>query len=285
MSNHTGRVDAHHHLWSPGRGDYVWMRDDDPVLARRYTPAQLEPELQRCGIEKTVLVQAAPSVGETEYLLGISEGVEWVGAVTGWVDFEQSAQRDQLARFASHPKFRGVRPMIQDIADPLWMLRADLSWAYEAITHHQLAFEALGFTRHLAPFLELFQRYPDMRVIVDHGMKPDIAAHADGEINADWEVGLRAIAEQTSAYCKLSGLVTESAAQWRVDQLRPYVDVILDAFGVERVVWGSDWPVLTLRTDYGAWFEATLTLLCGLSPDERSRILGQNATAFYRLAE
>jgi L-fuconolactonase len=275
----TIRIDAHQHFWAPSRGDYFWMPPDDPVLTHDYRIADLEPLLDRHGIAATVLVQAAPTIGETEYMLGIADSTDRVAGIVGWIDFEKQEQLRQLERFAAHRKFRAVRPMIQDIPDDDWMLRPDLDWAFRALIAHGLAFDALGYPRHLSRFIALFKRYPDLRVIVDHCMKPQID---DGGFDT-WAPGIARIAAETGAFCKLSGLVTEAAEGWSAADLQPYVDHVLECFGPQRVVWGSDWPVCTLRATYDRWIEATDDLLAGIGPDERAAILGGNAVSFYRL--
>jgi L-fuconolactonase len=249
------------------------------VLARNYRLADLEPMLDHHNIAATVLVQAAPTIEETEYMLGIADSTERVAGVVGWIQFEQPDHIRHLERFAAHEKFRSVRPMIQDIPDDDWTLRPDLDWAFRAIIEHDVAFDALGFPRHLDRFVALFDKYPDMRVILDHCMKPQIA---DRAFDA-WAPGIARIASETGAFCKLSGLVTEASENWTVDDLKPYVDHVLESFGPERIVWGSDWPVCTLRATYGQWIDATDQLLTGLGADERAAILGGNAVRFYRL--
>ncbi len=273
------RIDAHQHFWAPARGDYGWMDPADPVLARNYRLADLEPLLDRHGIAATVLVQAAPTIEETEYMLGIADSTRRVAGVVGWIDFENPDHIRHLTRFANHEKFRAVRPMIQDIPDDDWMLKPELDWAFRALSAHDVAFDALGFPRHLGRFIALFKRYPDLRIIVDHCMKPQIADKGFD----DWAPGIKRIAEETGAYCKLSGIVTEAADGWSVEDLKPYADHVLESFGPGRVVWGSDWPVCTLRATYDQWVDATDTLLAGLSADERAGVLGGNAVEFYRL--
>jgi L-fuconolactonase len=169
--------------------------------------------------------------------------------------------------------------MIQDIADDDWMLRPDLDWAFRALIDHDIAFDALGFPRHLDRFLKLFNRHPDMRVIVDHCMKPQIAVGAFDV----WAPGIARLAEETGAWCKLSGLVTEAAENWTVDDLKPYTEHVLECFGPDRVIWGSDWPVCTLRAGYDQWVSATDELLANLSEEERTAVLGGNAVRFYLL--
>ena len=277
------RIDSHQHYWNPARGDHDWMPMDNLVLARPYTPADLSPALKHCEVDGTVLVQAAATVNETEYILGLADATATVAAVVGWVDFEDSAGPATLSRLAHHPKFVGVRPMIQDISDTDWMLREDVDWAYGAIIAEDLTFDALGFPRHLENFLTLLKRHPDMRVVIDHCMKPQIADHS-AESFAFWADGMTRLARETNAFCKLSGLITEAGTNWTVENLRPYADHVLEEFGSRRIMWGSDWPVCRLRGEYEVWRAAAGDLTAALSRDEQSRIFGGTATEFYRLA-
>ncbi|MCK0166785.1 amidohydrolase family protein [Jannaschia sp. S6380] len=272
------KVDAHHHLWHPGRGDYGWMPKDEPILNRAYGPGDLADTLREHGIEKTVIVQAAPSVAETEYMLGLADATPWIAGVVGWIDFEDPSDRATLKRLAGHPKFRGVRPMIQDIVDTDWMLRDDVQWGFEAVADLDLAFDALGFPRHLDNFHTILTRHR-MRAVIDHCMKPDVAAQALDE----WAEGMARLARDTDACVKLSGLVTEAAPDWSPDALQPYVDHLIAHFGPERMMWGSDWPVCRLRAEYGDWMRATEDLTAHLSEVDRDRIFGGTAAVFYRI--
>ncbi len=274
-------VDAHQHFWNPARGDYDWMPRDNAVLNRVYMPADLAPVLAQNGIDATVLVQAAASVAETEYMLGLADATEFVKGVVGWVDFEKAGDLDELRRLKGHPKFKGVRPMIQDIADDDWMLRADVQWGFAALCDLDLTLDALGFPQHLANFLTIFKRYPTMRVVVDHCMKPRIRAHSDANFRF-WADGMSRLAE-AGAFVKFSALITEANADWTVADLRPYVDHVVAAFGPDRVMWGSDWPVCRLRAEYDGWRAAALELTSELSDAANARIYGGSAVAFYRL--
>ena len=276
------QIDAHQHYWHPARGDYDWMPMDDATLARAYGPADLAPQIAAHGIGHTVLVQAAATVQETEYMLGLADATPSVAAVVGWIDFERPEDLAHLKRLAGHPKFVGVRPMIQDIPDDNWMLRDDVQWGFRAVADLGLTFDALGFPRHLAHFLTILKRYPDLRVVVDHCMKPQIRNHSEANFRF-WADGMARIADETGAYCKFSALVTEADADWTVDDLRPYVGHVFDRFGPDRVMWGSDWPVCRLRCEYGDWRAAAAELTAGLTEPERARIYGGTASEFYRL--
>lgn len=277
------RIDAHQHYWNPARGDYHWMPADNPVLARVYGPRDLSESLEATGISRTVLVQAAATVHETEYLLGIADTCDSVAGVVGWIDFERPEDIEHLRRLANHPKFLGVRPMIQDIPDDGWMLRNDVQWAYQALIDCDLTFDALGFPRHLENFHTVLTRYPELRVVIDHCMKPQIRTHSEAGFSA-WADGMTRLAEDTKAYCKLSGLVTESDG-WQIESLRPYVDHVLSVFGPERLMWGSDWPVCRLEAEYEDWFDAARNLTSHVPKGEQDLIFGGTAARFYRLPD
>ena len=276
------KIDAHQHYWNPARGDYGWMPKNDAILARPYGPHDLEPELKSNGICATILVQAAATVCETEYLLGLADSIPGVAGVVGWVDFEVPSDRKTLERLAGHPKFVGVRPMIQDIPDDDWMLRNDVQWGFRSVEELGLTFDALGFPRHLGNFLKILRRYPNLRTVIDHCMKPQIRNHSKSNFDF-WADGMRRLAGETGAYCKFSGLVTEANEIWNVVELEPYSEHIFEVFGSSRVMWGSDWPVCRLRTEYSGWFEAAHCLSAGLTDPERALIFGGTAVEFYGL--
>ena len=270
-------IDAHQHYWNPHRGDYTWMPVDNPILYRTYLPQDLHPVLDHFGIQRTVLVPAAASIHETEYLLGLADITESIAGVVGWVDFEAPGDLLHLERLSQHPKFLGVRPMIQDIKDVDWMLREDVQWAYQALIDLDLTFDALGFPQHQPNFQALLNRYPDMRVVLDHCMKPQIRSNGFDA----WASGIERLAKDTGAYVKLSGLVTEAAADWQIDDLRPYADHVLAQFGADRIMWGSDWPVCQLNAPYERWHDVAKTLTDPLSEAEKARIFGGTAIDFY----
>jgi len=275
-------IDAHQHFWHPARGDYGWMPKDDPIISRPYSPADLSGYLSDSGITQTVLVQAAPSTAETEYLLGIADATPQVAKVVGWIDFEDASQIDVLRRFAAHPKFTGVRPMIQDLANDNWMLRVDIQWAYQAIVDLDLTFDCLGFPQHLENFHRLLTRYPSMRAVIDHGMKPQCRDHNEANYQ-QWADGISALAKDTNAFCKLSGLVTEADTNWSLETIKPYTDHLLAVFGAQRIMWGSDWPVVRLRCEYGDWYQLAQQLTSELSATDIEYVFSGSAAKFYRI--
>jgi L-fuconolactonase len=273
-------VDAHQHFWSLARGDYAWLTPDLEPLYRDFGPGDLEPLMREARVGRTVAVQAAPTVDETRYLLGLAERTPWIAGVVGWIDLTSSEAPRLLDDLQRHLALRGVRPMIQDIPDPDWMLGEELGPGLRELELRSLTFDALVHPVHLPRLLRLLERHPDLRVVVDHAAKPDIRSGAF----EPWARDLRRLADATDARCKLSGLVTEAAADWSVADLSPWVDHLLECFGPERLMWGSDWPVVDLAGGYARWRAATETLLEPLALREREAVLGANAARFYDLA-
>ncbi len=275
------RIDAHQHFWALDRGDYGWLSPELSAIYRDFLPEDLTPLLSKAGIDGTVLVQAAPTVAETAFMLSLADKNPFIKGVVGWVDFENSNAIADIDRYMQHPAFVGLRPLIQDIQDTDWMLRPDLSPIFEALIAHDLTFDALTLPRHLPNLHQLLTRYPQMRVVIDHGSKPEIRSQ---NMHA-WASDMAILANNTSAFCKLSGLVTEASDVWTVEDLRPYVAHLLDVFGPQRLIWGSDWPVCTLASSYQRWVETTQLLLSELTPSERAAILGGNAVRAYKLRD
>lgn len=273
------QVDAHQHFWRLSRGDYGWLTPELQPIHRDFAPGDLRPLMAAAGVERTVLVQAAPTEAETGFLLELAEAEPFVAGVVGWVDFEAPDAAQRIAALAARPKLVGLRPMIQDMADDRWMLGAEISPALHAMTERGLTFDALVFPRHLPILREFARRYPDLDIVIDHAAKPDIAA---GALD-DWARDIRLLAGETGLVCKLSGLITEAGPSWSVERLRPYVDVLVEAFGAERLMWGSDWPVVNLAGSYANWRTAAAVLLADRSDDERAAIFGRTASVFYGL--
>ena len=273
-------IDSHQHYWRPERGDYPWMPGAPQGLRRRFGPQDLAPLLAACGVGATVLVQAAPTVAETDYLLGIADATATVAGVVGWIDFDDAAERSTLERLAAHPALKGVRPMVQDLPDDAWLQRDGIDWAFAAIQELGLSFDALGYARHARQFLRRIEKHPDLRVVIDHCMKPAIAR---GDFDG-WARDMRDLARGTTAMCKLSGLATEAAPGAGLDVLQPYMEHVLEVFGPSRLMWGSDWPVASTAISYADWFRACEALLAGCDEVERARVFGGNASAFYQLS-
>lgn len=277
------QIDSHQHFWRLDRGDYSWLTPALKPIYRDFGPKDLAPILARHRIGGTVLVQAAASIAETDYMLSLAAETPFVRGVVGWIDFESTTSVADVTRLAAEPLLKGLRPMIQDIPDPDWMLRATIAPAIAAMRHAGLAFDALLLPKHLGPFAKFLALYPDLMVVLDHGAKPPIAAGPEDPGFASWAKGMRLIAQDERLHCKISGLPTEAGAGWKPADLDPYLDTLLECFGPKRLMWGSDWPVVDLAGGYDAWRNAALAYLARLSEDERKAILGGTAARFYRL--
>jgi L-fuconolactonase len=273
------RVDAHQHFWRIADRNGAWPPPALAAIHRDFAPSDLAPLLERHGIARTVLVQSMPNEDDTLYMLDLASRHAFIGGVVGWVDLKGADAPARIAALARDPRLKGLRPMLQDEGDERWIDDVALAPALEAMLRHGLSFDGLVLPRHLPALLAFAQRYPDLPLVIDHGAKPDIAA---GELEP-WRRDIAALARLPQVHCKLSGLVTEAGASWNVERLRPYADHILDAFGPRRVIWGSDWPVLHLASDYAQWIAASETLLAGLDDAARDDIFGMNAVRFYRL--
>jgi L-fuconolactonase len=271
------RIDAHHHLWSPARGDYGWLTPELTQLYRDFTLPDLVPHLAAAGIEGTILVQAAPTEAETRYLLEIANAAELVRGVVGWTDFDAADAVPRIDALCAQQLLVGLRPMVQDIADDDWLLRPALAPPLAAMARGGLVFDALVKPRHLQNLLQIVDRHTELTFVLDHCSKPTLAS---GETTR-WQRDLARLAERPNIVCKLSGLVTEAKPDWQADDLRRTVDHVLACFSPQRIMWGSDWPVVNLAGGYAPWFAATETLLADLSPHEKADILGGTAARIY----
>lgn len=273
------RVDAHLHLWRRARGDYGWLTPELGPLWRDFEAADAQAELSACGIDQAILVQAAPTIAETRFLLETAAAAPWVAGVVGWVDLTKPDVASVFADLAQNPLLRGVRPMVHDEPDADWLLREDVERGLSEVGAEELTFDALVRPAHLANLRTVIARHPDLRFVVDHGGKPDLAG---GHLER-WGQDLKTIAAFPNVFCKLSGLVTERGPGWTVEDLQRPFGTLLELFGPGRLIWGSDWPVCTLAASYSAWVAATDTLLKELSLTERARVLGGTAAEVYRL--
>jgi L-fuconolactonase len=271
------RIDAHHHLWTLARGDCGWLTPALASIYRDFSLSDLAPHLAKSGIDGTILVQAAPTEAETMFMLGIAEATEVVRGVVGWIDFDAADAAARIDALAAEKLLVGLRPMVQDMADDDWLLRPSLAPLLTSMTRHGLVFDALVLPRHLPRLREVIDRCGDLQFVLDHCAKPHLAS---GDI-AQWKRHIAEIARRPNIVCKLSGLVTEARADWQIADLRPAVDHVRECFGPQRLLWGSDWPVVNLAGGYDRWFAATESLLADLSPAEKADVFGGNAGRIY----
>jgi L-fuconolactonase len=275
-------VDSHQHFWEVGRFDYPWMTPEVDVLCHDYLPTALEPVLQRNGVGETILVQASNSVAETRWLLTLADENQFIAGVVGWVDLQSENVGQQLDEFAAHPKFKGVRHLVESEPADDWLIQESVRKGLDELSTRGLSYDLLVHTRHLKHAHAVVDSCPQLRFVIDHLAKPPIAR---GEID-EWARKIKPLAAAENVWCKLSGLVTEADwTGWRIEDLIPYVDKALELFGPQRLMFGSDWPVCLLAASYEQVLESARTLLSDLSDEERGRIFSQNASQFYRIEE
>ncbi len=273
------RIDAHQHYWKIARGDYDWMGPAVAPIIRDYLPADLQPYLKAADIEKTVVVQAAATVAETEFLLELAGNEPSIAGVVGWIDLDAPDAIAVLKRLASHQKLRGIRPMLQDIDDTFFILAEHRIAILEALPSLGLTFDALIQPRHLPIVAALADRLPALEIVIDHGAKPFIAKG----ITEPWASDMAALARRPNVFAKISGLLTEAGEDRSAVALKPYADTLLSAFGPDRLMFGSDWPVLELAATYDDWWRIANELTAAFSAVERDAIFGGTAARFYRI--
>ena len=274
-------TDSHQHFWQVGRFDYPWMTSDLGVLYRDYLPADLAPILRSNGVEKTVLVQASNSIAESRWLLDLADEHSFVAGVVGWVDLMSSDVDAQLNELSARPKFKGVRHLVESEPRDDWLVQPAVSSGLKRLAKYGLSYDLLVHTRHLKYVPQVAESCPDLALVIDHLAKPPIAKN---EIK-EWSQALKPLASYPNINCKISGLVTEANwTSWQTDDLRSYVEFALDLFGVDRLMFGSDYPVCLLAASYDRVLESFQEILKDLNAAaDREKIFSTNAANFYRL--
>ena len=276
------RIDAHQHFWRYDPWRDAWISEAMAVLRRDFLPADLAPLLAANLVDGCVAVQADQSEAETQFLLDLARDHSFIRGVVGWVDLRSPQVAERLAHFASDRHFRGVRHLVQGEPNDEFLLQEDVVRGIRALTPLGLTYDLLLVPRQLRAATRLAVMLPDQRFVLDHIAKPLIK---DGVLEP-WASDLGALAMQPNVWCKLSGLITEADwASWKPTQLRQYLDVVVESFGVDRLMWGSDWPVCLLAGSYEEVREVIAEYLVRFSVDERTAIFGGNATTFYGLEE
>lgn len=273
-------IDSHQHFWDPARGDYGWLRPGS-ALYRPYRPNDLAPLLEANGIHGSILVQAAATSHETDYLLDLARRTPWILGVIGWIDL---AARDAPLRIrdrASNPLFVGVRPMLQDLPKRDWILGTALGPGIEAVQEAGLTFDALIQADQLTVVATLADRHPSLSIVLDHAGKPPFAVSS---ALASWRREIQSVAKCPNVSCKLSGLITESDGLGGDEMVDPCIDMLIDLFGPDRLLWGSDWPVATVAIEYSEWLTRCRSRIERHLPSHHAAIFGGNARRLYRLA-
>jgi L-fuconolactonase len=274
------RIDAHHHLWKYSNHEYPWISDTMTALRRNFLTEDLKRELQDAAIDACISVQARQTLQETEWLLDIADHHQFIKGVVGWVPLIDETICDQLERIAARPKLVGVRHVLHDEPDDFYILREDFNRGIGVLKNFDLAYDILVFERHLPQTIQFVDQHPKQRFILDHIAKPRIKEN----ILSPWRENIFELAKRRNVYCKLSGLLTEANwKSWTERDLEPYFDIVLEAFRPERLMFGSDWPVVTLASGYKRWVDTVSRLISRLSVNEQSRIFGGTAEEAYQL--
>lgn len=278
-------VDSHIHFWEDEFPEKVWIRRKIAALGRSFTPDDLKPLIRAAGIDGVVLVQAAPEEAETRYFLEIADKEDVALGVVGWVNLEDGVERlgNSLDAFQRHPKFKGVRNHPPREFDGSWLRDPKAIRGYAQLAERGLPCDLMVTCRQLADTRELLLEVPDLTAVINHGGRPSVMA---GELEP-WASDMRAIADDTTAFVKVSGLIERASQEWTAESVRPWVEFLLEAFGGERLIFGSNWPVMTIMGTYGGWWEALQEILdaIGAPAADRKALLGGTATKVYRLDE
>jgi L-fuconolactonase len=273
-------IDSHQHFWDPARGDYGWLHPGS-ALYRPYRPNDLAPLLEANGIHGSILVQAAATSHETDYLLDLARGTPWILGVIGWIDLAARDAPLRIRERASNPLFVGVRPMLQDLAERDWILGTALSPGIEAVQEAGLTFDALVQADQLTVIATLADRHPSLSIVLDHAGKPPFAVSS---ALASWRREIQSVAKRANVSCKLSGLITELDGIGGDEMVDPCIEMLIDLFGPDRLLWGSDWPVATIAVEYSDWLIRCRSRIERHLPSHHAAIFGGNARRLYRLA-
>ncbi len=273
-------IDAHHHLWQYTPAEYGWIDDAMSALRRDFLTEDLVREMKAAGVDGAVAVQARQTVEETRWLLELAEQCEAIRGVVGWAPIASGEFGKALEEFADNPKLKGLRHIVQGEADENYILRDDFNDGIRTLTKSGLVYDILIYERHLPQTIEFADRHPDQVFVLDHVAKPRIR---DGMLEP-WASNIKELGKRQNVWCKVSGLVTEADwGRWNMETLRPYLDIVVEAFGPGRVIVGSDWPVCLVACGYRQWFELLHEYFANFSSAERENVFGLTAIEVYRL--
>ena len=275
------KIDSHQHFWRYDPTEYGWISEQHTVLKRDFLPVDLEPLMAETNIDGCIAVQARQTIDETEWLLEISDANPAVMGVIGWVPLCRTDLNASLERLNENPKLVGVRHVIHDEKDNNFILRRDFNQGIRQLGPRNLVYDILIFEKHLPQTIQFVDQHPNLQFVVDHIAKPKICS---ARFDSTWAENILELSKRTNVACKLSGMVTEVIdSRWSPNLLKPYVDTVLEAFGPDRLIAGSDWPVCLLRAEYTRWHQTILSMTESLSEYEQSNILGQNACRIYNI--
>jgi L-fuconolactonase len=272
------KIDSHQHFWRYDAVRDAWITDSMAVLKRDFLPEQLGAELKANGVDASIAVQADPSENETKFLLDLTEKNSRIAAVVGWVDLLSPRVGERLEYFSHFPKLRGFRHIVQAEPDDRFLVREDFVKGVSQLSAFGFTYDILIYPRQLPAAIDLVARLPEQHFVLDHCAKPEIKSGK----TAPWAAQIREIAQNKNVFCKVSGLVTEADwKHWKAEDFKPYLDIVFDAFGTERLMFGSDWPVCLLASTYRQVKQLIDDYVKGFSQSDKYKIFGSNAARFY----
>ena len=280
MEKPLARIDSHQHFWNYSPLLHVWMNGEMNVLKRDYLPTDLFPLLVQNSIEGCVAVQASQTEEENTFLLALADEHDFIKGVVGWVDLRSHQVEQRLAHYKGSKKMKGFRHIIHDESDGDFMVQADFLRGIGLLNQFGFTYDILIYPKHLANTLKLVRRFPEQLFVIDHLAKPTIR---EKKIT-DWKKELEAVAAYQNVYCKISGMVTEATwGSWRKEDFTPYLDAVVEMFGIDRILYGSDWPVCILSASYEDMYGIATGYLSKFTQSEQEKVFGGNAARFYKL--
>ena len=272
-------IDTHQHFWKYDPVNYSWINDDMQVIRKDFLPGDLAVVVNEHALHGTVAVQADQTEAETDWLVQLAAKNDFIKGVVGWIDLRSSNIEERLQHYQQFSKLKGFRHVLQG-EEPSFMLQKDFLNGISKLDEFGFAYDILIFPQHLSAALQLVTQFPQQRFVVDHVAKPYIK---DGKID-EWKAGMEKLAQHNNVYCKISGMVTEADwKNWTADDLRPYMDVVVNSFGIDRIMYGSDWPVCLVASSYKRWLQTVKDYFASYSAEEQEKVFSSNAMKFYKL--
>lgn len=272
-------IDTHQHFWKYDPVNYSWINDDMQVIRKDFLPGDLAVVVNEHTLHGTVAVQADQTEAETDWLLDLAAKNDFIKGVVGWVDLRSSNIEERLQHYQRFSKLKGFRHVLQG-EEPSFMLQKDFCNGISKLQQYNFTYDILIVPKHLAAALELVQQFPEQKFVIDHVAKPYIR---DGKID-EWKAGMEKLAQHSNVFCKISGMVTEADwKNWTADQLKPYIDVAVNSFGIDRTMYGSDWPVCLVASSYKRWLQTVKDYFSSYSADDQEKFFSSNAIKFYQL--
>lgn len=277
-------IDTHQHFWKYDPVNYSWINDEMQVIRRDFLPGDLAVVVNEEKLHGTIAVQADQTEAETDWLLQLAAKNDFIKGVVGWVDLRSSHIEERLQHYQQFSKLKGFRHVLQG-EEPSFMLQERFLNGISKLNEYGFAYDILIFPQHLEAALQLVKQFPQQRFVVDHVAKPTIKdGKIDDPIAIGWKTGMQQLAKHNNVYCKISGMVTEADwKNWTAEQLKPYIDVVVESFGIDRIMYGSDWPVCLVASSYNKWIETVKEYFSAYSAEDQEKVFSGNAIKFYQL--